>query len=294
MRPLIALPLLLFTSLVYPQETQPTQDKTQVEQTQPAKKVDSGKPITQEQSITKAEQRDSYDASKDRLYRIYLVFTIVGVLAGIGGIIAIYNQTEATKEATLQTARSAKATEDAATAARTNSQSIINSERPWMFIDIAVEPVDQFPGRAPFNVSFHVSFRNWGKSPAEVVSFENHVQCFTSTEEMPSTPLYIMEGRIDVHSRMVPQGEQWRDQALSYFHGRDHVTPEDWQEIQATRKLLVYYGRLQYRDLIEDARSIHAVEQFGPLHNTCFCYFWSPLRNKFFMDGYPKYNNHTS
>ena len=45
------------------------------------------------------------DASKDCLYRLYLFATIAGVLVALGGIYAIWKQTEAT-------ARSAKAAED--------------------------------------------------------------------------------------------------------------------------------------------------------------------------------------
>jgi hypothetical protein len=51
------------------------------------------------------EKSDPYDARDDWLYRLYLAFTILGVIAGIGGVVAIYKQTKATTKA-------AQATED--------------------------------------------------------------------------------------------------------------------------------------------------------------------------------------
>ena len=294
MRLSVVLMLLLFTCLIHAQGTENAPTKTQAEQSKcPNIPNFAAQQIAPQNQIAQTKQDAPYDARKDYLYRIYLGATIFGVFVALGGVYAIYKQTEATTQATKETARAAKATEDAATAAKINSQAIINSEHPWMFIDIKVAESRQNFGQPPEHLAFHVSFKNWGKTPAEVVSFEYHPSCARDLDEMVCPPKYQMEGRIDVHTRMVPSGEVWRDTAANFFNAADFVLPGDWQEIRQSKKWLVFWGRLQYRDLIEDSRTILKVKSGFFLHQTCFCYCWSPLLNTFLMGGYPGYNDHT-
>jgi hypothetical protein len=56
----------------------------------------------------KTEQRSTYDPREDALYRTYLVFTIVGVLGAVTGIIVIGLQTSAIRKSAQATEKSVK------------------------------------------------------------------------------------------------------------------------------------------------------------------------------------------
>jgi hypothetical protein len=68
-------------------------------------------PATVDQPQTKNETANTYDAGKDCLYRLYLFATVAGVCVALCGILAIYSQTEATKQSALAASQSARATE---------------------------------------------------------------------------------------------------------------------------------------------------------------------------------------
>jgi hypothetical protein len=52
---------------------------------------------------------------------------------------------------------------------------------------------------------------------------------------------------------------------------------------------------LRYRDLIEQPQTIHAPrnEEVRGIHETCFCYFYSPRLYDFLITGPYGYNKHT-
>jgi hypothetical protein len=94
------------------------------------------------QPNTQTEQANAYDASKDCLYRLYLFATIAGVCVALGGIYAIYQQTEATKQASIattdaarETARSAKATEDSVRLQESALRQWVNIEQWQVWMD---------------------------------------------------------------------------------------------------------------------------------------------------------------
>jgi hypothetical protein len=234
----------------------------------------------------KAKPNDPYDPKSDTLYRVNLVFTIIGVFVAFGGIGVLIWQTGLTRI-------SANAARDAAVAAKIGSQANINSERPWLFIDFKVNPTEYDENGIPAHLGFSVSFKNHGNTPAEVVSFDQHPDCRESTDDLPMPPKYSMEGHVMVHTRMVPSGESWQDKGESFFFPEGFFMVDQWKDIQRSRKRFVYWGRIQYRDLIEEAKSIHSLKELGPVHETCFCYFWSPPLNQFLICGPWGYNKHT-
>ncbi len=125
-----------------------------------------------------------------------LVF--VGLFTGIAAILtllAIDAQTEQVKNAADATAKNASAALKQATA-------IFNAERPWMLIKIKVGSGVTLPGDVPLHVYFDVSFRNCGKTVAEIVSFDQELQCWP-LEALPSPPKYANEGHVLLHTRMV-------------------------------------------------------------------------------------------
>ena len=237
---------------------------------------------------TKAHQDENangYDPSEDRLYRWYLRFTIIGVIGGFIGIGVLIWQATLTRV-------SADAARDAAIAARTSSQAIINSERPWLFIDIIVHN-QAFAEGVPEHLLFSVSFHNYGKTPAEVVGWGHHTECVPEPDDMPWPPKYHNQGSVLAHTRMVPPGEKWRYPGESSIRAESYLLEDQWRDIRGSRRRLVHWGRIQYRDLIEESKTIHEAKAVGTIHETGFCYFWSPALNDFLICGPVGYNKHT-
>ena len=80
-------------------------------------------------------------------------------------------------------------------------------------------------GQVPEHLSFTIGFRNCGKTPAEVVAFDQHPDCRDSCDALPSPPKYSLDKHVMVHTRMVPPGETWRDPGESFFY------PEQFLEL---------------------------------------------------------------
>jgi hypothetical protein len=241
-----------------------------------------------QQSIKAGEQQ--YDPYSDSLYRHYLAATVIGVCFSLIVVAMLVWQNILTRQVT-------KAAQENAEAALLNARAIINAERPWMFIQIKTVAHGnvQF-GDIPEHINFSVTFHNFGKTPAEIVGFDDHPDCCKSTDDpddLPSPPEYSGEGQVLTHTRMIPAEKDW-DTPVSYTP-HDWFTGEQWNDIRASRKRLVYWGRLQYRDLIEEPKSIHELKRDKPItiHETCFCYFWSPVQNEFLITGPNGYNKHT-
>jgi hypothetical protein len=110
--------------------------------------------ITVSEPHTKDKQPDPYDAEKDYLYRAYLVFTILGVCATVVGIIAIYRQTKATKDAAIATAQSAEASARSAKATEDSVRLQEISLKQWVNIGDWKASMDKKNWR--LNISFHV------------------------------------------------------------------------------------------------------------------------------------------
>jgi hypothetical protein len=101
--------LLVTAGLIYYNCAKQRRDEAKVKQNKPA---ESSLSRAEHQPDAKTEHAHSYDPSKDCLYRLYLSATIFGVFIALGGIYAIYTQTEATKKAAEATAQSAEATQE--------------------------------------------------------------------------------------------------------------------------------------------------------------------------------------
>lgn len=200
--------------------------------------------------------------------------------------------TQATDQVT-QLKTLADATSRTAVSALAQAVAVINAERPWMFIEITTRAFREIPGEPPESIAFTVKFRNHGKTPAEIVNFDQHPDCRNSTDDLPVPPVYSMEGHVMVHTRMVPPGGEFVPPGEPVFMPDKFFVAEQWKDIRSSRRRLIYWGRLQYRDLIEDARTIHELDKVKVIHETCFCYFWSPRLNEFLITGPLGYNKHT-
>ena len=222
---------------------------------------------------------------KDRWDKIYICLTVGLVLVGIGTFIAIWVQAVETKHAV-------QAAKDSAEAALLNARTVINSYRPWMLLEFAYPD----PMLSDVTTSFSVSFRNWGKTPAEIVSFYQTLESRQREHDLGLTesPEYPDEGRVLQQTRMIPEGQSW-EAGESGFDIQSNVLADQWTEILASRQRAVYWGRLRYRDLIEHPTTIHVMKEPGKatLHETCFCYWWSPATGEMLIGGPASYNKHT-
>ncbi len=176
-------------------------------------------------------------------------------------------------------------------AALLNAQYVFNAERPWMLIEIKTS--DSPPGIVPDNMWFSVSFKNFGKTPAEVIGLDQRPECRVSCDDLPPNSEYSDEGAAWSHTRIVPPGEVWRHPGESSFAPNSFLVGDQWKDIRNSGKRFVYWGRLRYRNLIENPKTIHELEKVDTIHETCFCYFWSPRLNEFLICGPLGYNKHT-
>jgi hypothetical protein len=225
---------------------------------------------------------------------------IVLVLIGAAGVCfayrtlkAIEGQLKEIRDAGKQTDRIIEQAGKQVDATLLRAQSAINSERPWMFINFVMD-IGQVGTDPP--VRFRVSFVNEGRTPAEVISFEQHLDCRGNTDDLPAPPVYTTpEGQVLLHTAMVASGKEWKDRGESSFTLNDNFPSAQWQDIRGSRQRALYWGRLRYRDLIEQPRTIHDLgnEKVGGIHETCFCYFYSPALRDFLITGPYGYNKHT-
>lgn len=187
----------------------------------------------------------------------------------------------------------ADATARTSVSALAHAEAVINAARPWMFIEITTRAFREIPGEPPESIAFSVKFTNHGKTPAEIVNFDQHPDCRNSTDDLPVPPKYSMAGHVMVHTRMVPPGGEFVPPGEPVFIPDQFFVAEQWKDIRNSSRRLIYWGRLQYRDLIEDAKTIHELDKVKVIHETCFCYFWSPRLNEFLITGPLGYNKHT-
>jgi hypothetical protein len=214
--------------------------------------------------------------------------------AGImdGQLEAMKSSGEQTKALVESADLQAKQLLNMAKAARLSAESVINSERPWMFINIVMD-IGLVGSDPPVN--FRVKFVNTGRTPAEVISFEQHLEPRKSTDDLPVPPKYSTpDEHVLRHTRLVAQGAEWHD-SESYFSLQSNFNGDNWKEIKNSTVRAVYWGRLRYRDLIEQPTTIHEIKgrEISGVHETCFCYFYSPALRDFMITGPEGYNKHT-
>jgi hypothetical protein len=265
MRHIVVLLLLLFASpSIQNQSAQNSHTEANVKQPQ---STDGASSPSVHQPETKPERNDAYDPRKDSLYRAYLAATIFGVVAALGGIYAIYKQTEATKqaaEATAQsakeTARSAKATEDSVNLQKIALRQWVNvrkwqtaipdpDKRPEM-MQIEFEVIN--PTRAPISLIYVDITAASGESGAR--GFPQNMML------IPDNPL-----KHDAVIKLTPE------QLKSYYHGTGlnlaiegsivymDTTQEEWE--QRFRVLLNCH--LTYTYMAEYFHTLHKVTKLS-------------------------------
>lgn len=237
MRLWLALLLLIPLSiggLIYYQCTQNRRNEANVKQKQASQIV---VPPAVHQPQTQNEHTDTYDASKDCLYRLYLCATIAGFFVALGGIYTIYKQTEATMES--------------ARASKQSADTLANVERPWIQV-IVSQPNERNRSQLLFEMV------NKGKTPAQIISHTVKRTRKQSCDDMPVPPNYGKFEEIDIVSLLPPK----EPRRIASFTISDEIKGPDIQEHWPH----IFYGIVRYKNVISDKL---------PAHETRFCFGYS-------------------
>jgi hypothetical protein len=198
--------------------------------------------------------------------------------AMIGVAAAISMQTEETKTI-------GRAANTSAEAAKDSADALVNSERPWIVASLqkADETAFWFAGKEKtvFNIRFTLSFKNYGSTPAKIVSVRECPRVVKMWEDLGETPEYELDMQAEfVNERLLVPNESWD---YTYTDVQSMVPPDTFSELEAGKRLFVYYGRIQYRDI------------FRPevRHETRFCYSYRSRIATFVIEGPAEYTKYT-
>jgi len=190
------------------------------------------------------------------------------VVVGLGGTVAALWTLRLVR-------RQANDTKTAAEAALLNAQALINSERAWIFCQ----------WKRFGTMEFALSIKNFGRTPAciiDVVQKEEFVDLLplADSHTLPQVPDYGPETRLSV-IRVLPPNEVW---SSPEWHTSSSFLPEQMlEEIRTSRKRHFIYGVVRYRDLLQSSE----------IHETRFCYFYSPPIDEFILGGPSDYTKYT-
>jgi hypothetical protein len=148
--------------------------------------------------------------SKNYLSRLFSPENLPSVGLFIAGVLGIIVAIATLKILRRQT----KAAEDSATAARLNAEAVINSERPWILMDwerngpkigppYLVPIEDRADALAPHCL---FSMKNFGKTPAKVLSGKATLKIGESPTEPPEIDIDNLDSRTETMF-MFPQGD---------------------------------------------------------------------------------------
>jgi hypothetical protein len=201
------------------------------------------------------------------------------VLVGVAGIItAIYTlkvlsrQAVSMRRQTTHLRKSVIHSRKSAEAALLNAQAVVNSERPWMIIELT--PIPGAPKQG------YVSFHAWnrGRTPAEIMAYQGDFFYHGYSEEFASEPIFKpLETRYRV---CISPGNSIE---IYGFSLTGSLPPDHWEWMQKERKYLYFYGNIVYRDLIAYSE-----------HESRFCYWLSPVDGVgLIMGGERNWNKYT-
>lgn len=165
-----------------------------------------------------------------------------------------------------------EAAKKSADAALKQATALVNSERPWMIIELT--PIPGVPKQG------YVSFHAWnrGRTPAEITDYRGDFFFHGIDEEFPAEPTFKPFEMI--YRQYVSPGNS------IFIYGFDlgsSLPPDQWEWMAKERKYLYFKGRIIYRDMI-------TYEQ----HESRFCYWVSPaLGVGLIMGGDRDWNKYT-
>lgn len=134
------------------------------------------------------------------------------------------------------------------------------------------------------STSHYMTIRNCGRTPAlliDVKFIRKHVP-ITNDPHLPDSPNF---GRATefIHKRILCAGDKWEPQDYRVRVSAAELTEELCRRVESGQTRFYVYGRVEYRDVFRN----------DALHETRFCFFYSPPLHEFIIGGPSEYTQQT-
>lgn len=267
------LTLLLFL-LLYPQSEVPLQDKQapqspshkekaapRDEKATPAMPVEEGKKDNREpqQPPAQKEEHQATDINRDYLFWGLIVNGIIAVGTFAVAVIAVIQ---------------AIAAKRSANAALLTAQSLVNSERAWIRVQMYTQD----------HAIFDFEVVNVGRTPARIVGYY-YLFAFPPHMDFAAADSHVIKRVEKDYGAFVPPDAPDREAHLleEFRDDGTFITPEQWKAIKEKRNSFVFKGQIKYFDVVNEK----------DLRVTAFCYYFNPDRLHFSRPPHPEYNTYT-
>ena len=206
---------------------------------------------------------------------------IVLAVLGYVGIILALRALKHIKRHTEAGAATVQAALEAAHAALTQTQAIIDSERPWIVIRVEASLTKEN--------SFKVMATNRGRTPAKIFALLDQVRIAVDETQLPESPEYAT---MKAGARPEPVVLLPSESVAIRIFSRDDVrsfcqNDEEFEKVKLWEKNIFLHGRVTYRDMISIPEK--------PPYETDWCYWCIHGEKKSAMTiaGPPNYNKHS-
>lgn len=217
------------------------------------------------QPAGKSEEEQAKANSLDTLTRRYMWATIVGVVGAFIGIALIFWQT--------------KIAAKSAEAASLNAQAVMDSERPWIVIDVERQPL---PPKW-----CNLAASNRGRTPAQIVSGSATHVFVNDPDDLKVPPIYdspfvLPNKTLIVQTDSFPIYPQPGIRPQAMVENR----PAE-EKILSDSQILVFYGRVVYDDVFGTKRPGYVP------HETRWCFAYFADGHRFVRTGPEEYNRNS-
>jgi hypothetical protein len=206
------------------------------------------------------------------LTAIYVVTTIFYAVTSHRTLVAIRKQgADNASQFTQQISEAQKS----ANAAFVSSQSVMNAERARIVVSFTTTS-----GRA----GHFMTIRNCGRTPAFIVDvkFIRKHPPTMQQPHLPDVPDFGLPTEF-MQKRILCAGGRWKPQDYYVSVSPTELTDKLHRLIESGHTRYYIYGRVEYRDVFRN----------DELHETRFCYFFSPTLQEFIVGGPPEYTKYS-
>lgn len=164
-------------------------------------------------------------------------------------------------------------TNKAANAAKAAAEHIPNVERAYILVKdmkAHIPPGPPWPDAVPRHVLVDISFRNYGKTPANIsvaqilVQVSDHIP----TDKDASRTINDPAAKLEIYA-ILGSGDSDRDWPVRNIPSDEPVTPQSLHQLADGTKHLYCWGKVLYRDI------------FGKENPTKFCFRYDMKRKEF-------------
>jgi hypothetical protein len=153
-----------------------------------------------------------------------------------------------------------------------NAQAVINAERAQIVCK----------WNKNSETLFSLGIYNCGRTPAHLVDFKFISRVLKTGEDLPEKPSYALITQFE-QERILCAGDNWHPQDFFVTMSTLDIGDDWYKGIHDNSLRRWIYGRIQYRDVFKPE----------PIHETGFCFFYSPIRDEFIVGGPSEYTKFT-